>query len=282
MIVQSEVYAKPGELVQGLLPDNKPFLLSNKSSTIFKTITNINYPKVNGEVELNFKSKAAIELFWETLSVEQKTIDIAHLNITQQSNIPIGKGLSSSSADVLGVLNSLNVFYNANYSIEQLYKLATVIEPTDPCLHFENVLFSPKNGEVIQVLSDLPFKLMYFDSDIELLIDTIECSQKITYTNQQQLNYQKLYESIITAFENTDYTTFYNCLNKSADMNNIFLPKKNLHILQDFAFNNKVGLFVAHSGTYMGLVIEPDLYKHIEPIATEFINKHWNTPIYAE
>ena len=56
MFFQSEVYAKPGELMQGLLPGNKPFLLSNKSSTIFKTITNINYPKVNGVFELNFKS----------------------------------------------------------------------------------------------------------------------------------------------------------------------------------------------------------------------------------
>lgn len=282
MFFQSEVYAKPGELMQGSLPGNKPFLLSNNSSTIFKTITNIYHTKANRVSQLNFKSKAAIEIFWEHLSVEQKTIDIAHTTITQQSNIPIGKGLSSSSADVLGVLNTLNLFYNANYSIETIYKLAAIVEPTDPCLHFENVIFNQKNGEVIQVFSELPFKLIYFDSDRSLIIDTIEFSQKISYTNQQQLRYQHLYEAIGVVFETANYDLFYQCLSASAEMNTTLLPKRNFNLLQDFAFRHKVGLFVAHSGTYMGLVIEPNLYKHIEPIAFEFISKHWNTPIYTE
>lgn len=282
MIVQSEVYAKPGELMQGSLPGNKPFLLSNKSSSIFKSITKIYNSKKNSDSPLNVKSKAAIDLFWENLSVEKRTTDIAHLNITQQSNIPIGKGLSSSSADVLGVLNTLNLFYNAHYSIQKIYQLAAIIEPTDPCLHSKNIFFNQKNGEVIQVLSDLPFKLVYFDSDNELLIDTIAFSQTINYTDQHQVHYQELYESIIMAFKNANYAMFYNCLNKSAQMNNIFLPKKNFHILQDFAVNNKVGLFVAHSGSYMGLIIEPNRYIQIEPKAIELIKKYWNTSIHTE
>ncbi len=282
MFFQSEVYAKPGELMQGVLPGNKPFLLSNKSSGIFKTTTTIHQAKNNSMSQLHFKSKAAIELFWESLFAEQKTIDMKQLHITQQSNIPKGKGLSSSSTDVLGILNTLNIFYKSNYPVGKLYELAALIEPTDPCLHDEHLLFDQRNGKMIKTFSVLPFHLIYFDSEKEQVVDTIEFSKKINYTSQCEQRYQQLIDAVMHSFENKDYLTFYNCLFASAEINNEFLPKKNFSLLQNFSIKNKVGLFIAHSGTFMGLVVEPNRYKDLETNAREFINKHWNTVIYTE
>jgi uncharacterized protein involved in propanediol utilization len=282
MFLKSEVYAKPGELMQGSLPGDQAFLLSNKSSSIFKTTTTIEATKLLGDSQLKVKSKAALELFWETLSSRQKRIDISTISIRQQSNIPIGKGLSSSSADVLGLLNLLNLYYETHYSDEKVYKIAAKIEPTDPCLHLGSVFFNQQKGEVLKVLPELPFRLIYFDSDIEFTIDTLEFSKTIAYPKNLLMDFQKLNESITLAFNNKDYHSFYTCVNASSEINNVFLPKRKFHILQKFAHIQKVGLFVAHSGTFMGLVMAPEMYNQVEPKAKELIKKHWNTAIYTE
>ena len=68
MFIRSEVYAKPGELLQGVLFCNKPFLLRNKSSHIFKSCIEVAVVSLLGKQKLNTKSQKAIEVFWSTLS----------------------------------------------------------------------------------------------------------------------------------------------------------------------------------------------------------------------
>lgn len=282
MILQSEVYAKPGELMQGELPGNRAFLLSNKSSGIFKSITTLQLTSTSNPLPLHPKSKAALELFWDGLSAEQKQTDISRLAISQQSNIPVGKGLSSSSADVLGVLSALNQFYKPGYGAEKLYSLAASIEPTDPCLHAEHILLNQRQGEVLKTFCSLPFQLIYFDSDPETVVDTVELSKVVQYDQEHHQTFQLLYESIPTALEQKNYTFFYDCICSSAEINNSYLPKKHFHLLQDFALRHHIGLFVAHSGTYMGLVIAPDRYAELKQEAVSFIHKYWKSRVYTE
>ena len=47
-----------------------------------------------------------------------------HLNIFISSNIPMGRGISSSSALCVGVLKSLNIFFNTSYSDKHIAILA--------------------------------------------------------------------------------------------------------------------------------------------------------------
>ena len=277
-----DVYAKPGELIQGVLPGNKRFLVSNKSSRFFKSRTEIGIGNLTKQETLNYKSQKTIELFWSSLPDKKQKVDISKLYFKQEGNIPVGKGLSSSSADVLGLLDALSRFYNTGYSTEQLYNLAASIEPTDPCLHTCNLLFNQDKGEITQALSSLPYQLIYFDSDENTLVDTIALSQLINYSESQQQEYERLCKQIICATADNDYESFNFCLNKSAEINQFFLQKKGFHVLQDFAIENKVGLFVAHSGTYMGLVIEPSRFKSLEAKAAEVIKKNWNTAIYTD
>lgn len=279
MFYQSEIFAKPGELIQGILPSNKRFLISNKSSRVFKNITRIELNKSKGKNLLNSKSQLALELFWSTLSNKERILDLSQLTITQNGNIPIGKGLSSSSADVLGILDALNQCFKTDYSKEKIYSLASIIEPTDPCLHTTNLLFHQDIGEIKNSLELIPFHLIYFDSDINLQIDTQVLSNEIQYSKNQTLLYEKLINDTIMATEKKDYQTFFDCINHSSLLNQSFLPKKKIEVLYDFAIKNKVGLFVAHSGTYMGLVVEPIRFEIIKEKAFEIITKYWTTTI---
>jgi len=279
LLYQSEIFAKPGELIQGFLPNNKRFLISNKSSCLFKNITRVELKKSKSKNFLNSKSQLALELFWSNLSNKERILDLNQLTIIQNSNVPIGKGLSSSSMDVLGVLDVLNQCFKTGYNKEKIYSLAAHIEPTDPCLHDSNLLFHQDLGEIKNTLEVLPFHLIYFDSDINLQIDTQILSNEIQYTESQALEYEKLIDSTFKATKNKDYQSFFECINQSSILNESFLPKMKFEILYDFAIENKVGLFVAHSGTYMGIVVEPIRFNSIKTKASELISKNWTTSI---
>src|SRR5690606_33288487 len=68
------------------------------------------------------------------------------LTIKQVSNIPHGKGLSSSSADVLGILDVLNKHFAMKLDAALLYQMASLVDPTDPCLSETGLLFDQQNG----------------------------------------------------------------------------------------------------------------------------------------
>ena len=282
MFAQSKVYAKPGELLQGALPGYKRFLLSNKSSLFFLNTTEVGIARKSNKQQLSYKSQKTIDLFWSSLSSKKQLIDISKLYFKMESNIPVGKGLSSSSADVLGLLTALSVFYKTEYTIQQLYDLAADVEPTDPCLHSGNLIFGQDNGNIHRELLPIPYYLIYFDSDKKGLVDTVSLSQTVKYSDQDLLTYESLCKRMEAAAKDKDYETFNDCLNKSAERNEVFLPKRKFNILQDFASTTKTGLFVAHSGTYMGLVVEPSRIGEIKTKAQELINKHWDTTIYIE
>jgi L-threonine kinase len=282
MTVSIITYAKVGELLQGAFGINEPFLVSNTSSKILKTITIASTNPINQDVRLGDKATKAMELFYSLNDEKIEKQSTPKIYFNQQRNFKTGKGLSSSSTDIFGILLALNEMHNAQHPNHLLYKLAAQIEPTDPCLDLNSVLFNQKTGEIIDTLSLIPYSMLYFDSDSKIKIDTIELSQKRHYSENQILEFRTLYSNLKESTQNKDYATFFECITKSAIINESILPKKNFPLLLDFATKNNCGLFVANSGTYMGLVIEPDRLPLIELKAKDFVAKHWETPLYIE
>lgn len=282
MTIKITTYAKVGELLQGAFDKTQPFLVSNSSSRLFKTITLASTNPINHGVRLEDKALKAKELFYLLNDQKIKKQSLPKIYFSQQRNFKTGKGLSSSSTDILGILLAMDEIYNTRHPNHLFYKLASQIEPTDPCLNLNSVLFNQKKGEIINTLPSIPYSMLYFDSDPKIKIDTVELSLKRYYSENQILEFQTLYSKLTKSTENSDYAAFFECTTKSAIINETILPKKNFPLLLDFASENKCGLFVAHSGTYMGLLIEPDRLPLIELKAKDFVAKHWQTPLYIE
>ena len=282
MFAKVHVLAKPGELMQGMLPDNTSFLLSNKSSTVFKTTVKITDAIPHQGLKLKEKSTMAADLFFSKLPEYKKSLHWSDLHIEQQSNIPIGKGLSSSSADVLSILQALNIFYDAGSSVNHLYELASIVEPTDPCLHEENLIFNQNNGRIIHALPPLDYSLIYFNTENGITIDTQDFHSNIKYSSIQKKTLEYNLREAMNAFKLGNYTLLFQSLRASALVSEEFLPKNKFELLLDFSMEKNCGIFVAHTGTYMGLVVKPTQLDVLRDEATEFINTHWSTQIHFE
>lgn len=282
MTIKITTYAKVGELLQGAFGKTQPFLVSNSSSRLFKTITLASTNPINQDVRLGDKAMKAMELFYSLNDEKIKKQFTPKIYFNQQRNFKTGKGLSSSSTDIFGILLAMDEIYKTQHPNHLLYQLAAQIEPTDPCLDLDSVLFNQKIGEIIDTLAPMRYSMLYFDSDPKIKIDTIELSQNRRYSENQILEFRTLYSNLKKSTENNDYATFYECITKSAIINETILPKKNFSLLLDFATENNCGLFVAHSGTFMGLLIGPDCLPLIELKTKDFVAKHWNTPLYIE
>ncbi|HXO77584.1 MAG TPA: hypothetical protein VN824_20165, partial [Puia sp.] len=106
MLYSAKIYSRIGELMQGFLPDGSGFLVSGLPSRIFFSEVVLTPGAGDpGEVGLlPAKSRLALEKF----RALYKTDGAGLFSVRLQSNIPPGKGLSSSSADILSVLFVVN------------------------------------------------------------------------------------------------------------------------------------------------------------------------------
>ncbi len=137
-----KIYSRIGELIQGILPDASAFLVSGLPSRLFFSEAILEEEEGSTHTALPPKAGQALARFLK----QYAPAAVTNLSIRLHSNIPPGKGLSSSSADILGVLSLANDYLEAGCTTEDLYCIAAGVEPTDPCLSEDIVLFRQHTG----------------------------------------------------------------------------------------------------------------------------------------
>jgi L-threonine kinase len=282
MIFQTTTRANIGEIAQGAISPGKPFLVSNLLSSKFSTTTYVTLQETS-QTELEEKSHRAYRLFLDRYKTSRRAAyEAAGIKIWQESNIPKGKGLSSSSADVVGVLSALNTFFNHPFAEGELYKMAAEVDPTDAVLSPALTVFNQTKGEVVTMLQSIPYSLIFFDSDPDSAVDTVQFTRNKIYTHQDYRFYNQLLENLIAAADKGDITGYLFWTTQSAVYNQKFLTKKHLNKLVSFALSKDLGVFAAHSGTVMGLVIPYPPDDMLVQEAEGFVRSVWGTEIYVE
>jgi L-threonine kinase len=280
--IEVKTFASIGEIAQGSFSPGRRFLFSNLHSRKFFTTT---YIERSEQIIFNLGEKAstACKIYLEKL-LSHTGLNVSRhpFSIWQESNIPKSKGLSSSSADVLGALAALNQHFGSPYTKEDLYAIASKADPTDACLSAPLTVICPASGEIIASPGILPYSIIYFDTDPEGLVDTVSFSESISLANGDYLFYNQLFKKLTFAINRADYSDFIFWTTQSAVYNQRFLPKKGFNGLLSFAVNNKLGVFVAHSGTFAGLVVAGELTEKTYRKATNFIHSNWDTEIFTE
>lgn len=180
-----------------------------------------------------------------------------HLHVTMDSDIPLEKGMASSTADIAGMAAGLSAYFGLDLKQKEIGWLCTVIEPSDN-LMFESLnLFNHLSGSVLKE----------FDGTVAADIIVIDFHGGIdTMTfNESQDDYSpddlESFAEIVAQFEKGVRTKSLKDIGaactQSAILNQKRLRKNYLDDLiglsQDFG---GLGTVIGHSGTVIGVMYD--------------------------
>lgn len=155
------------------------------------------------------------------------------------SELPRGKGMASSSADMAAVAQAVALSLGRRLSPGELGKLCASIEPTDGIFYPGVVAMNPLTGRLIKnIRAQERFQVAVFDYG-----GTVDTVDTLKLNRRSDFEFPTLANEI-------DFTL----TERSALANQSILPKRGLEDLMTFAKDlGAVAVNVAHSGTVAGI-----------------------------
>lgn len=245
--------ASCGEFVQGFL--DKEEYLSSYAIDMF-SIATLEEKKENINLGPK-KSRKAIEKVFERFNIPLD--ECKNISLEINSNIPVGKGMASSTADIGATIRATLSILNKKLSNEEISCIASEIEPTDSILLYKNSIFNPINGRVKKYLSTL-------DNGSVIILepnDILETSR--IRSNPNYLDIKLENKSIINKsfnlLEKGLREKDLKLIGKACTLSS--LANENIHkkpyLNEIIEISNKMGAYgvnIAHSGTVIGILID--------------------------
>lgn len=241
-----------GELLQGALPPNgTDFLVTLPIERYSRAIFTQTYGQNGLTVEPATKQKS-LRLAAEIMA-RFGLPPSGHLQI--QSSIPEGKGLASSSADLVATARALTLAYGIVLRCSDLEEMLRAIEPTDGVMYPGCVCFRHRDVHLHEHLGFLP--------DMEILaideggiIDTVAFNRHDKRYLENELDeFDFLLNATKRAIREGDVASIGRVATRSAELNQRLNPKRHFQIACDVALNvEALGVVTSHSGTYIGIL----------------------------
>ena len=234
MTIEIKMRGTCGELAQGFF-QGEPILIT---CPIEKFSTAVVSDEFAGVESLGEKSLAMLENVLKIFGAED-----FKFGVRLTSQLPRGKGMASSSADIAAVAQAVALSLGKNFSPEELGKLCAEIEPTDGVFYSGVVAMNPLNGRLVKKINvQEKFQIAVFDYGGE--VDTLKLNRRSDFE-----------------FPALDDEINFELVKNSALANQKILFKQNLEDLMNFSKDlGALAVNVAHSGTVAGIFFrEEDL-----------------------
>lgn len=248
--------ASCGEFVQGIL--DKDEYLSSYAIDLYST----------AEVEEKLKdinigpskSRRAIEKVFERFNLPIRESKNISLNI--HSDIPVGKGMASSTADIGATIVATLGLIKKNLTSEEISYIASTIEPTDSTYIEKNVVFNPLNGEVIKYLGNIKnSKVVILEPNKTL--DTMKIRNTPNYKDIKIQNKEIINEAFYLLEEgirNNELSLVGRATTLSSLANENIDKKEGLKEIIEISQNyGAYGVNIAHSGTVIGILMDKSM-----------------------
>ena len=254
MAIHIKVPGSAGELIQGTL-DGEPFLVTCPID-VFTDV----YVTNKQESLLKEKSQAALS----------KTLQYLNLPTFSQglrlvSELPQGKGMASSSADIAAVCQAVAIATGRQPLTEAIIaKIAASIEPTDGVFCKGIVCINHLDGVIKkQWQKNLPLALLLFD--LGGSVDTLCFNSRSDLAALNKGKEAAMHEAVRLlelGLETDDFSKIGQAATISAFANQTILPKPHLDKLHAIAMaHGALGINIAHSGTIVGMIfLESELF----------------------
>jgi len=182
-----------------------------------------------------------------------------------ESELPEGKGLASSSADMVATATAVSDALQQTLPIDSVLDFLREIEPTDGIMFPNNVLFYHRRVRYESTIGSLPaMKIIAIDEGGT--VDTIAYNALLPeISSELKETYRAVLEEIKTAFALSDWQLLGRASTQSAILNQSFHPKMNLdRVMAICEENGGLGVVVTHSGPCIGIMLlvnDPDFSK---------------------
>ncbi|MDI5968345.1 kinase [Streptomyces sp. SL13] len=243
-----------GELLQGVLPgDDGDFLVTLPIACWARATFR---PAPHGaalEVRPAHKTKA---LRLTRLVMESSRRPAGGL-LTLESRLPEGKGLASSSADLVATARALGDALGEPMPPRRIESYLAGIEPTDGVLYPGIVAYHHRRVALRALLGPLP-SMTVVGCDEGGAVDTVEFNRvPKPFSAADRRAYAVLLERMTVAVARTDLAEVGAVATRSALMNQVLRPKRTLDAM--IAVCREVGglgVVVGHSGTSLGVLLD--------------------------
>ena len=271
--------ASCGEFVQGIL-DNEEYL-SSYAINLFSVATLEESKDIINKGPS--KSRRAMELVFEKFNIPIE--DTKNISLNIKSQIPIGKGMASSTADIGATIKATLSMLNKTLTGEEISKLAVKIEATDSLLLNQHSIFNPLTADVKKYLGGIN------DTKVVILEPDDILNTKLIRTMPDYKSYKMQNKEIIkTSFDLLDEGLLKNDLNligRACTYSG--LANENIHkkpfLKEIIEISDRFGCYgvnIAHSGTVIGVLMhkEMDDKRIIQYLRDSEISLHYKK-IYA-
>lgn len=187
----------------------------------------------------------------------RSTPDDSGLRIDIASPIPDGKGMASSSADIVATCRAVADFLGARVPDAELCSIACGIEPSDAVMYDHPVVFGFLTGEVIED-PGVPFPVLAVAVDPGGSVDTAMFRRR-RYSARERAALARAYELGVRGLRRGRAEDVGRAATISARVNQARHAKPHLEALLEIsAGHGGLGVSVAHTGTIAAILFEPE------------------------
>lgn len=253
-----------GEILQGAFRDEDCRIhrgLVTLPCPIFNSIAWV-VPKSEPSVDIDPAEKSKVQRA-VALMLAQFGEAASGLWVRVRSNIPIGYGLGSSTADIVAALKATAAALGIGLSPTQLLKMAVAAEQASDGTMFTSraVLTAHWEGIVIENFARPlpPMGIISINCRPESPLLTLDFPPA-RYEPAEIDHFDELRRILRRAISNADQTLLAKVGTESALINQRYLPQPGLPDVLDIArANGALGIQVAHSGRMVGVILQANL-----------------------
>jgi uncharacterized protein involved in propanediol utilization len=245
-----------GELLQGALPDDGPDFMVTLPIARWATAT-FEYDSARDGVRTFPASKTKARSVAEAVLARCSG---GGGTLTLSGSIPEGKGLASSSADLVATARAVASALGVGMPPRFIEDVLRRIEPTDGVMYPGVVAFEHRNVALLARLGDLP-PMTIVGIDEGGAVDTVAFNTiPKNFTAEERYEYARLLDEIRTAVKTGDAAAIGRVATHSAHLNQRLCRKRTLDAMTTLSAEvGGVGVVTAHSGSAIGLMIPNDI-----------------------
>lgn len=241
-----------GELLQGVLPNNRHFLvtLPVDLETIVDFEVNSDI-RVSASIASRTKACRAVDTYLSRNNLPSGG------QLKFKSVFPVGRGLASSSSDMVAAIRAAARAHLRDVSPFEIESILRNIEPTDGVMYDGIVSFYHREVKLDERLGDAP-PLSIVGACRPGECDTIKFNQAShKVSNQLRAEYWELLKGMKAALQNNDLKAIGAISTRSCELSQAFNPMPHMDTMRSLmAETDALGLIAAHSGTYLGLLYD--------------------------